>query len=64
MSNHLHYKQTQRRPSRETLARGATAVEYALMLVMILLVVYTAFNQLGYKVGAQTTAARAALESK
>jgi Flp pilus assembly pilin Flp len=42
--------------------RGATAVEYALMLVMILLAVYVAFNKLGYTVGARTAQSTGALQ--
>jgi Flp pilus assembly pilin Flp len=38
-------------------ARGATAVEYALMLIAILIVVAAAFKVLGTKVKEKTTAA-------
>jgi Flp pilus assembly pilin Flp len=41
--------------------RGATAVEYALMLVMILLIVFAAFKALGKKVEAKTKESTTAL---
>jgi Flp pilus assembly pilin Flp len=42
-------------------ARGATAVEYALMLVMILLIVAAVFKTLGDKVASKVSASETAL---
>lgn len=41
--------------------KGATAVEYALMLVAILILVAAAFKALGSKVSAQVSAASGAI---
>jgi len=42
--------------------RGATSVEYALMLVAILLVCYAAFKTLGSKVNTAATSSQTALD--
>lgn len=42
--------------------RGATAVEYALMLVAIMLLVVVAYKQLGHAVGSQVVRSAAELK--